>query len=88
MNRRAFFKTVAATAVGAVAAPAVVVTNGTDRSVKWGTAYSHIPRGEFWMAFRRPNSEGDINLFRVKATEEVVAGQALVWNPEGTVRGV
>ena len=92
MNRRAFFKTVAAAAVVAVAAPAVVapavvVTNGTDKSVVWNTAGWDWPGGTEPLLYVSHHRNRSAHMFCVVATAPIKRGRTLIWNPDGTVRG-
>lgn len=98
MNRRTFFKTVAATVAGAIAvgvAPRVVgakvvVANSMDRSVVWGEAYMDAPEGDVFVCWAHPRwNYGDaLYMIQVQVTEPIKEGDALVWNPDGTVRCV
>lgn len=94
MNRRQFFKQVAATCAGIVGAStmAPAVGWGGDRSVVWGKATRDLPKGLIGMCFRQnwwqySYKEKGWHLVYVEATEPIKKGQALVWNPDGTVRG-
>ena len=118
MDRRQFFKTVAATAVVAVAAPAVVVARGGEKPsqrywmqtrghsedpifsrdwAKWscnngcGVAYgdtvNSIKAAQCHVGRRLFMTDGKV--FKcVQIVDPIKRGQALVWNPDGTVRGV
>lgn len=90
-TRRQFFKTLAAAATAVVVAPAVVRGGGSDRSVVWGKAEWNIPVHDHVMI--QYDSPWKYYFYfgagavMVKTTESITAGQALVWNPDGTVRG-
>ena len=89
-TRRQFFKTLAATTAGVVTvsvAPAVV-RGKSDRSVVWGEATRHpaLGKGCYWLYVSYQGSL--FNYCWVRTTKPIKKGQALVWNPDGTVRGV
>lgn len=91
-TRRQFFKTVAATAAGAVAVGVAprVVRGESDRSVVWGEASQNS--SFCWVQVPlRDQGYGDSYFYaEVKwheTREKIKKGQALVWNPDGTVRG-
>ncbi len=89
-TRRQFFKTLAAIAIAgtvAVVTPAVV-RGKSDRSVVWGEATRHPAPGKgcYWLYVSYQGSL--FNYCWVRTTKPIKKGQALVWNPDGTVRGV
>lgn len=90
MNRRQFFKTIAATVAGAVAVGVTprVVQGESDRSVVWNHAETGRDDGYIRVIWQTPNRRYPYGMVQVEATGPIKKGQALVWNPDGTVRGL